>query len=858
MADVVEEFSKLSKTAQGTGLMSVNKMLKDSTMAKAWAFEPDWLPKGSVKVDSILAKRFNDPAFAESRELVKKVFKHGHDSLKALQKAVVDNTNSEYDALIQELTKAGKMDEAKAETAKKAKSLSDFESLLSARSGWPYAPLRRFGKHVVMAVSARYKQAKDDGNVKLMRELESDGDHYFVAFAEGKREALNMLNQIKDSYPGGDSGTFEKLEQADSMMGGRDMLGAMRRLRRMAKESVEDKGLGEKTGDRVDDMMRQLYLTLLSETSARKGEIHRKNVAGANEDMMRSFSTQGVATAHFIASLKTNGKIEDHLADMRTEVSASLGDRDVKQRYYNEIMARHSMNLEFNPTPGIDRVLATSSIYLLLSNPSYFLMNATQPWMMSHPMMAGKFGYSRSASELVRGYKDVMPILKDAQFDEKSYAKLPLDVREAIEKLANKGVIQIELGQELGQFKSSPDDATRVLAVALNKLRGAAQGVETVNRLSTAIAAYRLEKQRTGSAEAAIDYAAQVINETHGDYTGFNAPRFMRTGIGRVATQFRKFQLIQISMFARLINRSLRDDPKLSKEENQQVKVAARYALIYNLGHLTAIGGAAAFPGFTAAAWLVGKAIPGDDEPDDPRATMTRWWGKEWADLLWGGASQAAGVPIGGRIGAGNMLSILPYTDIEVSREGYAGILMGLAGPLIGGLMPRAYDGIGMVASGDVWKGAEALAPSGVANISKAVRFQVEGVTQRNGDQAMSPDDISFLDSALQAVGLPTNTIQERTYLAGAKFKADSFYKDRTSSLKKAYSEAYRDNDADAMREVREEWQSTQVTRRELGFTVQPLSELLKAPQEQRKREAGMVGGVGSNKSTEGFLRTLQ
>lgn len=857
VADIVEEFAKLSKTAQGTGLMSVNKMLKDSTMGKVWAFEPDWLPKGSVKVDPVLAKRFNDPEFSnESRALVKKVFKHGHDSLKALQKAVVDNTNSEYDALIQELTKAGKMDEAKAEIAKKAKSLSDFESLLKVRASWPYAPLRRFGKHVVMAMSARYKQAKNDGNVKLMRELESDGDHYFVAFAEGKMEALNMLNQIKDSYPGGDFGTFEKLEQADSMMGGRDMLGAMRRLRRMAKESVEDKGLGEKTGARVDDMMRQLYLTLLSETSARKGEIHRKNVAGANEDMMRAFSTQGVATAHFIASLKTNGKIEDHLADMRTEVSSSLADRDDKQRYFNEIMARHSMNLEFNPTPGIDKVLATSSIYLLLSNPSYFLMNATQPWMMSHPMMAGKHGYSRSASALVQGGKDALAAVRGGAFDEKSYGKLPLDVRDAIEKLANKGVIQIELGQELGQFKSSPDDATRVLSVGLNKLRGAAQGVETFNRLSTAIAAYRLEKQRTGSAEAAIDYAAQVINETHGDYTGFNAPRFMRTGIGRVATQFRKFQLIQLSMFARLINRSFKG---ASKEE----RIAARYALGYNLAHLGAIGGAAALPGFTAAAWLVGKAF-GDDEPDDPRATLTRAVGKDVADLLWGGASQAAGVPLGGRIGAGNMLSVLPYTDIAVTREGYSGMLMGLTGPLIGGLMPRAYDGIGMVASGissgsgsDIWKGVEALVPSGVANLSKGVRYQAEGVTQRNGDVALSPEDISFLDSALQAVGLPTNTIQERTYLAGAKFKADTFYKDRTTQLKKAYSEAFRDNDAETLREVREEWQSTQRTRRELGFSVQPLSELLKAPQEQRKREAGMVGGVGSNKSTVGFLETM-
>jgi hypothetical protein len=852
VADIVEDFSKLSRQEQGVGQHSVNRLLKDSTVTKAWAFVPDWLPAGTVTVDPALAARFNSSDFSDAgRSLVKRVFKQGHDSLKELQKAVIDNTSSEYDALIQELTAAGKLDEAKVETQKKAKSLKDFEGLLAMRTGWPYAPLRRFGKHVVMAMSARYVEARRNNDVTAMREMETNGDHYYVAFAESKAEARKQVAELKDSYPGGDVGTFEKLEQADSMVGGRDMLGAMRRLRKIVSEESEDKDLGEKTGARVDDLMRQLYLTLLSETSARKGEIHRKNIAGADKDMMRAFSTQGVATAHFIASLKTNGAIEDNLQVMRNEVRTDLADRDEKQRYFNEIMRRHSMNLEFNPTPGVDRALAVSSIYMLLSNPSYFLMNATQPWMMSHPMMAGQFGYAKSAAALLRGSRDTLAVLrKDGRFDEKGYAHLPPDVRAAIEALANRGVIQIELGQELGQFRSSSEGNLRHLNTALGKLHGVAQGVETMNRLSTAIAAFRLQRDGGASEASAIDYAAKVINETHGDYTGFNAPRFMRTSVGRVTTQFRKFQLIQLSMFARLAQRAFKG---ASKEE----RLAARYALGYNLAHLTAIGGLAALPGFTAAAWLVGKAIPDDDEPDDPRGTMTRLWGKDWADLLWGGASQAAGVPLGGRIGAGNMLSVLPYTDIEVSREGYSGILMGLTGPLIGGLLPRAYDGVRMAVSGDLWKGAEALAPSGVANVSKAVRFQVQGVTQRNGDVAMSAEEVGFLDSALQAVGLPTNTIQDRSYLVGAKFKADTFYKDRTTALKRAYTEAYRSNDSDALREAREDWQATQVARRGLGFQVQPLSDLLKAPQEQRKREAGMVGGVSSNKSNAGFLAAM-
>lgn len=848
---VLEAFNALPAHERGTGPASVNALLKDSTMKKAWAFQPTWegAPK-NVAVDPELAARFNNPAISDAgRALIRRVFQHGHDSLKMLQDTVVSNITTEYDGLIAELTKAGDTAEAAKQTLAKAKSLKDYQSLLALRSTWPYAPLRRFGKHVVMATSQKYMDAKAAGDNKLMQELQKDGDHYFVAFAETKREARAMVAKLAGSFPADGVGTFEKLDQADSMVGGRDMLGAMGRLRKLVREST-DANLGEKTGARVDDLMRQLHLQLLSETSARKGEIHRKNIAGAADDMMRSFATQGRATAHFIASLKTNGAIDDNLRDMQKEAGAVLGQREDKQMLLNEIMRRHSMNLEYNATPGVDKALSVSSGYLLLSNPSYFLMNATQPWMMSHPLMAARYGYVNAANELTRAYKDLLPILKLGGINEADYAKLPADVRGAVEAVADMGAIEISLGQDLGSFESNSDARLDKVAFALNKIRGAAQGVEAINRLSTAMAAYRLAKaDGTTSEDKARAYAYKVITETHGDYSGFNAPRFMRTGVGRIVTQFRKFQLIQLSMFAKLLHTAFKD----AKPEERLV---ARKALMFNLGHLAAMGGVSALPGFAAISWLVGKAIPDDDEPDDPRATLTRAVGKEWADLLWGGATQAAGVPLGGRIGAGGMLSLLPYTELEASRKGYESMFTAAAGPLLGGIAPRMVDGLGLMAGGDLWKGTEAMLPSGFANASKAARFGVQGVTQRNGDVALTSEEIGVMDLALQAIGLPTNTIQERSYLAGAKFKAETFYKERTTDLKRAYADAY--NAGSGTGEVIADWNALQATRVELGFTRQPLSELVKSPQERQKRETSVVGGVQSRQSSAGFLANLR
>jgi len=202
-------------------------------------------------------------------------------------------------------------------------------------------------------------------------------------------------------------------------------------------------------------------------------------------------------------------------------------------------------------------------------------------------------------------------------------------------------------------------------------------------------------------------------------------------------------------------------------------------------------------------------------------------------------------------------LSLLPYTDIEMSRDGYAAVAIGLAGPTIGGVLPRVWDGVGMAAKGDVWKGMEQMAPSGLSNLSKSLRFQAQGLTQRNGDVVLSNDEIGLLDTVLQGVGLAPNTVADRNWLAGAKFDADTFYSERTSALKRQYANAVHDNDADGMREAREAWTATQAARREVGYKVQPLSELLKAPQERRKREAAVTGGVQHGKDNADFVSRL-
>lgn len=847
---VLDLYKDLPAKERGTGPNSANAFIRESTMDKKWGFQPEYHP--GAKVDPEMELKFKALS-PKAQAMIRQVFKHGHETLQEMKQAVNDNITSEHDAMIAEAKEAG--DDAKVAKleADKAKALRDYDTMMALGGDWPYAPLKRFGNHVAIGMSQAYLDAEKAKDGKLMRELQADENHYFVSFAETRAEAQAMKDQLAQKYAYADN--FEKDGVHDQMYGGRDTLGAFRRLRTLV-ENTADENLAKNTSAALNRLMNDLHLTLLSENSARQSERNRLNVAGADKDMMRAFATQGRATAHFISSLKNSGKIQDALRDMQQEADARTPGREGRRDYYNEMLRRHVMSMDWKPTPMIDRAMAASSAWMLLTSPAYVLTNLTQPLVMSLPVIAGTHGYVKAASAMMRGYRDLMPLLKDGKFTEDDYTKLPKDVQEAVNALVNRGRIDISLEQDLGRWRSNQESAIgRVLPNTMDWLRGVTSTAESVNRLVTAIAAVRLEAARGASVAQQVAYADKVIYDTHGDYSGFNAPRVMRQGVGRLVTQFRKFQLIQIAMYAKLLRGSYNE---VFRGAGKEEKWAASKALAYSLGHMFVLGGALGMPGAQAVGWILRQVFGDDDEPDNPELTMRKMIGdKDLADLLLKGVPKLGGLDLSGRLGAGGMLSLLPFADPELSRKGAEGLILQSLGPFVGGLIPKWADGLDMMRKGDYYKGMEQLLPKGLADVAKGTRLATQGMTQRNGDLVMSPDDISVLDGAVQALGFQTNALTDRSFRASSKFTTDKFYDGKVTQLKKQYVDAYRAGDTDRLQEVRHEWKDLQASRTGNGYKAQPVAELLKAPHDQTKREKNTAGGVQYRTRQEGMVKQL-
>jgi hypothetical protein len=846
---IADMYALVPEKDRGTGETSVNRFLFDSTREAKWGY-------GQFR-DQAMGDRF-DALSKESQDFVKAVFEHGSNVLAQKKKVVLDSTNSEYDAMIAMAQKAV----AQATDPKKQKQLASdlaslkaekvatikrFQTLFKIRDGMPYAPIKRNGSHVVIAKSQEYLDAEAAEDAKKITELESNGDHYHVSFTDGKWEGRTLQQQLIDQGAFASVELAERDSMVDEMYSGHSALRELTAMRSRVDEQAKD---DDRSASKMLNLISQMYLEALAEGSARKSEMRRRGVDG-EVDMVRSFAQQGRADANFMASVKYNPQVQDALQEMRTQ--AKGGNRERKSELFNELAKRYMQSMEHNPRPWLNKLTRMSSIYYLATSPAYYLQNLTQPWMMSVPAMAGQHDYTAASSALFKAYTELGGVMNSAkllkqQFD---FDKVPADVRDAIKELVNRGKIDIGLDTEIGEFKVGGDSyVARKISNADKALRLAVQKVESINRLSTAMAAYRLELERAKKDSkiadpkaAAVDYADRILTETHGDYTSFNAPRVFNTGFGKVALQFRKFQLIQLAFYAKLIKESLTGADRK----------AALKTLGYSLGHTGLLAGLMGMPGYAAISWAIGALLGDDDEPYDVTAEIRKAIGDEAvANLVLKGAPTLAGVDISGKVGAGNMLSIMPFSQADLSTTaGRAEAFGTLIGGASLGMTSRMVDGLGLMLSGDWYRGLEQTLPKGVGDAIKAYRISQEGMTRRNGDVLLPASEISTIESILQGFGIASvqqNVVYERTNAVKA---LTTNFQERTTEIKNQYTKADRNGDDEAKAKARDAWKKLQDARARNGLERKPLSDLLKAPAEQRKREKETVGGVQYTKATK-------
>lgn len=644
-----------------------------------------------------------------------------------------------------------------------------------------------------------------------------------------------------------------------------------------------------KLDEQMAEMFESAMIEALPELSPRKAMLRRENVLGASRDMLRAYTIRFFGTAHTFAHTVFNPQIREQWNKLTAagdskeakaagvEYFAPAGDLTNTLRKHLELEAKQR---ELSFSNAIQNAfLQVTSLSFLAFSPAYLLMNALQPSMVAAPVLAGALGKGRKAiggaiaGKYVqqayegapqffskRGLQDFMADLRRMQgkavkHDAHALTEQMLDqfsrdgANGQVQTKAEEKAMLTEM-LELGRLDFSFLDVlqdimqgnkgTRTLAKVTRLGMTFAQQGEAMNRIVTALAAYRIARNETKlSHEQAIQYAYDVVGETQIDYSTFNRPPLLKTPWLRVALQFKMFMQ---GMYGMLVKNVASAVAGATPEERK----AARSTLRYLIGTHLAIAGTT---GLGPVAWvakgaigLTALAMGRDDDDDEWKDADTIFaeqaayvFGETGGEVARKGLPTLLGGDISGRVSFPNLLEsryvglrnddsgdeVLNKWTLYALGAGYANVA-------------RMAKGVGNAVDGDPYTDWADGLPTGARGAIKAYRLGSQGIVDKDGDVLLSPSEVGSADVMMRVLGV-TPVAEQRIHeeRAARRGTIASIRGERELLIKRMRTAESR-GDADKVREDISEFNAN--VPKHFAITAESIRS---AQRSKAKREAG-------------------
>jgi hypothetical protein len=491
----------------------------------------------------------------------------------------------------------------------------------------------------------------------------------------------------------------------------------------------------------------------MSGNRIQKRGIARRKVMGASNDFGRNVLQYGEAASSRMAQLKFRPQIDEALNEMR-EVNKSLMDKEAPMRtaVLNEVSARIDEGVTNVKEPGkFIKDLMTLTFLGKLASPMYSVVNAMQPWMVTLPVLSGRFGAIRAAAVLQQAYsslgfsENVMAGITNTYRAGKNFNATAFDTTDTVASI-KRNLAKDKDGAELNKLidelleRGAMSSGGFELAQSISQGRGVwgtklaqvdriarqlPQSIEDINRAATAVAAYRLARSNM-TEEKARAFAFDTVMNTQGDYSGVNAPRAFNNPYLRPALQFKKYAQMMGYLLADMSHRAFAGaDPEIRRE--------ARKQLASIMGVQIAMAGALSLPGIEIA--KVGFMVAGalgigggwDDEEEKLRKLADDTFGKTWGELLTRGViSRTLNIDLSQRLSLADMATFGEPGDYE--RDGVDAYLWRMFAGAPYSTMNDLRLGIQDAVNGDFGKAAERVIPVKViADTFKAANKFSEG-----------------------------------------------------------------------------------------------------------------------------------
>lgn len=672
------------------------------------------------------------------------------------------------------------------EETKKLQDAYGIKKSIPDKTPGPYFPLNRFGEYLAIGESKAYQaladevaNASDEARPELAKKLDvmkGDRKHFIVS----AHESRSAMAAAEAEY------SAEGLDARTSLTTQR--LGALpRELHKMVQEMAA-KMAGSfpgATANAVVDAYTEMLMKALPEMNALNRQAQRVGVEGASPDMKRAFAATGRQGAFYTSRLMYGRQAATAMLDMKAEVKPRVengvkkGSVDL-QHIHHEMEKRNALNMVFQDTPIQNVMSQAGHMWYLAASPTYLLMNMMQPWLVTAPVLAGKYGLADSTRALARASKEALLVLGAARWKDGKWSpwegiseksipgKSTDEARKALRELIQRGIVVEGLTHEMEMHASGSDGKFAKLARGMG---WAAEQVEITNRIATALATFRLARASGLDYDAAVQEAYAVTVNTQMDYSQENTARFMREGGGipaaKLIFQFRRYQQAMLYLLFSNIKRAW---PNKSGPD----ATAARSTLAYFALTSSLSAGVLGLP-FMSVALGVVNAFKDDDDEDGDAETVLRnalfdlTGDKDLATVLAKGLPAMVGADLSKRIGLGDIASPFPMLDLSgaTGQDKVGRLAAAVAGPVLGGLGASAFDAASYFSAGDLVKGTEKILPKVAADVLRAARLGTQGMTDRKGEQILGVDEIGAWDTVLRALG--TTPTEQSNYYEGTR-----------------------------------------------------------------------------------------
>ena len=765
-------------------LDSLNEQLDKATSDKQTLYIMEMIAEEKQRMQDYkrLRELYNKGLNDDARALFDQVEKYYKDQWQAQKVALKERA----DAL-----------ELDANTASKLKKEMDVLFHRDIKDG-PYFPLMRFGKFAIVGKTPEGKPFRQ---------------HY---------ESLKDLQMAKKELPKtgytiDSSGKVKEMEASE--------MGGVTQFTGKIFKSVEEgkmKDLDPKIKDAFMDEINQIALSMLPELSAAKRGMHRKGIAGYDENARRAFATTSLHGANRLGRIKFGWRIEDQLKAMDKVTDAARkspldpDDKIMGRAVAHEMRKRHDLNMNPNGSPLASHITNAAFIWYLGGSVGAGLVNMTQNILVALPQLGSRYGFTRTSMYMARASKDYFRygkqklegmdgVLRESWFDLSKMTPnkhITQDEINMLKELVEDGTIDTTQAHTLAQIAGSDirpeEQKTRDWYTKLTRGSGLFfHNAEVANRQIAALTAYRLyrdnAKPGTFDDAKARKFTRDAVFDAHFDYSSFNRPRHMKGNWAKVFMIFKQHSQNMSYNLAKTFYSGLVNKADRKTEKGAQ----ARRALFGTLGLHAMFAGVMGLPGVSMLLGAI-EAFDDDDEPLDARAEIRRvfadWFGETHGHALAKGVFNGyLNLDLHARTSLDELWVRSPGYDMPARQEAMHYVTSVFGGPAVGQLINMRV-GLSEVADGNM-TGLQKMVPKFMRDMMKTAEYTRHGLVDRNGIPVV--DQVAPGEKFWTALGIGSGRVSEAYDAKSAvKTAQDSVNKRKSQLLGQLDRAIWREDDA--------------------------------------------------------------